>query len=228
MTESFSVEEIKALQAHELADIIDCQRPDSPSSPGAVFLAMVRSEVVSAIEYHRFATEDRSGVISEIAADAPDVYSYGKWLEFVDLCAWSEQADDGEWSSDLDTAGSQALRQIAERLAYALVEGWEAHNDEQADEDEDEDEEPCHYCGGLEDQHAIRDCPGVVVNGMPVVVVGLDDLRTTYVHSDYPHEAGRLYGCPACQAACHCGRSGTTPCVHCDMGREESANGYES
>ncbi len=31
-------------------------------------------------------------------------------------------------------------------------------------------------------------------------------------HTDYPHEAGRLSGCPACEAACHC-QSGCTECV---------------
>lgn len=31
-------------------------------------------------------------------------------------------------------------------------------------------------------------------------------------HVDYPHEPGRLYDCPACEAACHC-TPGTTECV---------------
>ena len=35
-------------------------------------------------------------------------------------------------------------------------------------------------------------------------------------HVDYPHEPGRLYDCPACEAQCHCGDlSRTTPCVYC-------------
>jgi hypothetical protein len=33
-------------------------------------------------------------------------------------------------------------------------------------------------------------------------------------HSTYPHEPGRLYDCPACEAECHC-TPGTTPCVYC-------------
>ena len=32
-------------------------------------------------------------------------------------------------------------------------------------------------------------------------------------HADYPHEPGRLHGCPACEAACHC-TPGTTECVY--------------
>ena len=33
------------------------------------------------------------------------------------------------------------------------------------------------------------------------------------VHADYPHEPGRLYGCPACEAACHC-TPGDAECVY--------------
>jgi hypothetical protein len=33
-------------------------------------------------------------------------------------------------------------------------------------------------------------------------------------HIDYPHESGRLYDCPACEAQCHCVAE-EEPCVHC-------------
>ena len=33
------------------------------------------------------------------------------------------------------------------------------------------------------------------------------------VHADYPHEPGRLYGCPACETACHC-TPGDMECVY--------------
>ena len=32
-------------------------------------------------------------------------------------------------------------------------------------------------------------------------------------HADYPHEPGRLYGCPACEARCHC-TPGDAECVY--------------
>jgi hypothetical protein len=32
-------------------------------------------------------------------------------------------------------------------------------------------------------------------------------------HADYPHEPGRLYGCPACETACHC-TPGHMECVY--------------
>ena len=37
-------------------------------------------------------------------------------------------------------------------------------------------------------------------------------------HVDYPHEPGRLYDCPACEAECWCtGRPGDTQCVFCAL-----------
>lgn len=35
---------------------------------------------------------------------------------------------------------------------------------------------------------------------------------TTIEHVDYPHEPGRLYDCPACEARCHC-TPGDAECV---------------
>ena len=32
-------------------------------------------------------------------------------------------------------------------------------------------------------------------------------------HADYPHQPGRLYDCPACEAACHC-TQGDAECVY--------------
>lgn len=34
---------------------------------------------------------------------------------------------------------------------------------------------------------------------------GLGDDDDSEQHTDYPHEPGYLYGCPACEASCHCG-----------------------
>jgi len=36
-------------------------------------------------------------------------------------------------------------------------------------------------------------------------------------HANYPHEAGRLFDCPACESTCLCsGFPGHTQCVFCD------------
>lgn len=36
---------------------------------------------------------------------------------------------------------------------------------------------------------------------------------TIDVHADYPHDAGTLFDCPACESTCYCGHAGT--CVYC-------------
>jgi hypothetical protein len=45
---------------------------------------------------------------------------------------------------------------------------------------------------------------------IPVTVTGSPEGPE---HADYPHEPGRLYGCPACEAACHC-TPGDAECVY--------------
>lgn len=55
---------------------------------------------------------------------------------------------------------------------------------------------------------------GVEVNAyafIPVTETGNETGETA--HADYPHESGRLYGCPACEAACHC-TPGDAECVY--------------
>ena len=39
-------------------------------------------------------------------------------------------------------------------------------------------------------------------------------------HVDYPHLAGTLYDCPACEEECFCEKFLPWKCVHCDT-REE-------
>lgn len=47
--------------------------------------------------------------------------------------------------------------------------------------------------------------------------MNLDDIA----HADYPHEPGRLYDCPRCEAECFCtDQPGHTECVFCAILRE--------
>ena len=46
---------------------------------------------------------------------------------------------------------------------------------------------------------------------IPVTATGTPEDQPQ--HADYPHEPGRLYGCPACEAACHC-TPGDAECVY--------------
>lgn len=53
-----------------------------------------------------------------------------------------------------------------------------------------------------------------VDNGRTVPDVDVRILEASPLeHVNYPHEPGRLYDCPACDAACHC-RPGETECVY--------------
>jgi hypothetical protein len=41
------------------------------------------------------------------------------------------------------------------------------------------------------------------------------DIDTGLTHVNYPHEPGRLYDCPACEARCHCtGERSDTECIY--------------
>lgn len=87
---------------------------------------------------------DYSGGVHEIADGAPDVYTYTRWREFVDLGAWEEDPSElmGGEGSDLTGAAGVALYMIAERLAWALLREWA----------EDEDWPPrCEDCGDVLD-----------------------------------------------------------------------------
>jgi hypothetical protein len=51
------------------------------------------------------------------------------------------------------------------------------------------------------------DTPAYVVNGEPVrrgQATYTSAGMVSYAHTDCPHEAGRLHGCSACEAACTC------------------------
>lgn len=43
--------------------------------------------------------------------------------------------------------------------------------------------------------------------------IGYIGLERVIPHADYPHEAGRLFDCPACEACCHCVPN-ATECVY--------------
>jgi hypothetical protein len=121
------LDEILAMSAYDLAKMADVATPDNLDSPGAMFLHSVRTEVVEAWRDDRLARveDDLDGdVIHLIADEAPSVYTYRRFQELLDLAAFSEELESdliGKEPTMIDMAGL-ALYQIAERLAYALVE----------------------------------------------------------------------------------------------------------
>ena len=109
--------------------LADCGSPDSLDSAGMAFLTSVRDAVVEAIENGAFDPTDDSrdndnGEVHEIADAAPDVYTHTRWKEFVDLAAYLEEPEMGEWPDDLTDMAGVALYQIAERLVYGLLSEW--------------------------------------------------------------------------------------------------------
>jgi hypothetical protein len=126
--------------AYQLATMADCFTPDSLESAGAVFLTGVRDAAVEAWPRVREAggTEDRGDVLSEIADDAPDVYDHTRWQEFVDLGAYHEEPEEGEWPKDLTKAAGVALYQIAYRLADAIFTAMQQADDDNAAETSEE------------------------------------------------------------------------------------------
>jgi hypothetical protein len=111
-----TIEEAREWSPFTLATMADCLSPDAIDSPGAALLVSVRDDAVTAWEDGH----ERDRARHEIADNAPDVYTHQKWREFVDLGAYYEEPEHGEWSTDLDNAGSVALYQIAERLVMAV------------------------------------------------------------------------------------------------------------
>jgi hypothetical protein len=133
---------IKTDTAYALADVADCVAPDTLESAGAEFLVSVRDAAVEAWERVREAggTEHRGDVLHEIADAAPDTYTRQRWLEFVDLGAYIEEPELGEWPKDLTDAAGVALYQIAYRLADAVFTELEQESDADSDDEADDDE----------------------------------------------------------------------------------------
>lgn len=137
MLDPMSPDEIRVLTAYQLSDryAADCLTPDSLTSEGAEFLAGVRDAVLEQWDYGVLA-KNKEDVASEIANEAPDIHTYTKWQQFVDLGAWQEEAPD-EWPSNLDQAASVALYMIAQRLASVLLDSLFAWQEAVEAEEED-------------------------------------------------------------------------------------------
>lgn len=126
-TEPMTIDEMRDASAYILADMAQCESPDSHSSPGAKFLDSVRDEVVRAIEDGRITIDDfdDDGQLHGIADDAPSIWTHERWRQFVDLGAYHEEPEfDDAWPKDLNKTAAIALYQIADRLTRALCEAW--------------------------------------------------------------------------------------------------------
>jgi len=134
-----NIADIRGLSVNQLVKLADCASPDSMTSPGAAFLESVRDAVADTIEPDGTLRDDSR---HEIADGAPDVYTVTRWAEFVDLAAYQEEPDCGEWPSDLTDAAGVALYQIAARLISAILDDIDTDETEDDDSEADAEGEP--------------------------------------------------------------------------------------
>jgi len=119
------IADFKTDGAFSLAGPADCMSPDSPTSPGALFLGRVRDDVIERVEditdLSDFERETEE-LTHEIADNAVPIYTADKWATFVDLGAYQEDVSElaGD-EGDMDKLGSIALYVIAERLVQAIL-----------------------------------------------------------------------------------------------------------
>jgi hypothetical protein len=127
--------------AYQLANDADVTTPDSLESHGSTFLLAVQDAVHEAIEDADGDTtaDDLRDNVAEMINGLVPIYTYQKWMTFVDLAAWQEDAQEmiGEDVVKVDAALDQlsdvALYQIADRLAYRIIEAWEEDQDNEDD-----------------------------------------------------------------------------------------------
>lgn len=115
------------LNPYQLAELADCASPDTLTSPGAMFLLHVQDATADHVSHGGDADD-----LSEIADNAPNVYTWKRWQEFTDLAAWQEDATElGASTDDMTAAAGVCLYLIAERLARALIEQWQGDDDDE-------------------------------------------------------------------------------------------------
>lgn len=130
-----AIASITELNAYQLAGLADVHSPDSLESAGAAFLTSIRDSVAEQLEYFADNTSsadnvadladefrDSSDECTEIADSAPSIYTFERFKQFTDLCAWQEDISDyAHGESDMEKLAGYALYIIAERLIAALV-----------------------------------------------------------------------------------------------------------
>ena len=101
------------MNAYALADLADVTAPDSPTSPGAAWLATVAA----------CADGLDPDTIGETADSLVPVYTHKRMRVLVDLAAYREDLSDAGLTTtdDMVSMAGVALYLVAERLLSALV-----------------------------------------------------------------------------------------------------------
>jgi len=133
---------------YRLANETDAASPDTPTSPGAVFLLRVRDATVETWDNTEPDdrdpdTADDDGRLHETADGAVPIYTHEKWRVFVDLAAYNVDLDDiGGTTGDMDDDSNAALYLIASELVRTLWQelwGCEGQDNDDTDDDDDDD-----------------------------------------------------------------------------------------
>lgn len=127
------LDNIKALNAYELANHANCVCPDSLESPGALFLIGVRDDfverwcedlnMVEGMTASECVKVFRDFDIPQVIADnAPSVYTHPVVLQCVDLCAYREDLSELRAKNNtMEDDARLSLYIVAERLVNALL-----------------------------------------------------------------------------------------------------------
>lgn len=126
---------------NDMANHMGCASPDSPTSPGAVWLTHIHDAVVEAYENGQFDGQD-DDVAFELADSLVPVYTADVWEVFVNLAGYSGVDDVTVMQAGED------MTDFAKRVLCAMFEtavhGWVEERQEidaQEDNDDMEDED---------------------------------------------------------------------------------------
>lgn len=117
--------QIRDHSAYALSDrgLADCASPNSRESAGALLLTRTRDAFLEFVESNPDATaDDIRNDIRTITADMVSIYPHERWQQFIDLAAYQEESEIGQWPSDLTETASAALYQIIDRMVYRFAD----------------------------------------------------------------------------------------------------------
>ena len=115
--------EVERPNAFEIAQMVECASPDTPSSPGAIFLVAAWRDAIEQITRALGAGQEMDEIdLFGVAEDVPSVYTVRLFYEFVDLLAWEFEEEANDLTSASATIEDRAricLFVIAEAVAEA-------------------------------------------------------------------------------------------------------------
>lgn len=130
-----NLQEIRALQVDDLADLAECDVPAGAESAGGRLLLIARDKLAYRWEIYGPLDEANVNALANEIIRAMSGRVVVRWGQFVDLAAWREDppldpaGQRGHWGPDLTAAAGQALRQIVGRLLDSLVAELDGDDD---------------------------------------------------------------------------------------------------